>query len=845
MVRAADPAAPGEETSVFRLDLNGTWTLAWCEPGRGEERGWPTLGVECPNAVSATVPGDVHLDLIEAGVIDEPLHGLNSRDCAWMEEMDWWHSRSFALGRANMGERIELVFGGLDTTADLWLNGEHLGRTNNMHVAQTFDVTEVARAGRNLLVVRLDVGLRAVEGKDLERYAMLRGPEPRVYMRKAQFTFGWDWAPRLATCGIWRPVELRSYRRAALRELCLRTRLGPDGAATVEVLAEVENLTGGLLPAALSLALSRDETHAVNLEAMLEPGTGEMAGEIRIEDPELWWPAPLGEPALYEVTAVLHSGARELERRSFRYGLREVTLAQEPIGEEGRSFVFHVNGEAVYCKGADWVPADSIVARVSPARYRALVGAAAEANFNMLRVWGGGIYEDDCFYRLCDERGILVWQDFLYACAYYPDDDPQFVAEARREAAQAVRRLRNHACLALWCGNNENQWLHGDRAGAPGAPERCLGEGLYNAVLPGVCARLDPTRPYWPSSPWGGPEPNSELEGNRHAWDVSIRAPALEDRIDYERYAEDRGKFICEFGVLAPPPPEGLRRYLPPGELSRDCEPWAHHNNRFEKGTNQEALRRYWRPAEDLSLDEYVRYSQLIQAEALSFAVEHWRRRKFRTGGALLWMYADCWGEVGWTVIDYYLNRKPSYYAVRRACAPVLASLKREEDGVGVWLVNDMLRAVPGELTAGWLNVRTGEMTERTEPAEAPANAAREATRLALPEGELDAWTAYARFARDAEVLSRNRLFLAGFHFNRLALPAVRLAWRLAGDPPALEVGADGFAWQVHVEAPRGVWVEDNDFDLLPGEARTVPLRGPAPLCERVRVCALNETERE
>jgi beta-mannosidase len=823
------------------VDLNGAWDLAWCDPGQGEKIGWPNTGVGAAEHVTARVPGDVHMDLAEAGVIDEPLYGLNAPDCVWMEQKDWWYSRTFDLSADEIGDRVELVFHGLDTTADVWLNGRPVGRSNNMHVPHTFDVTGAARPGPNLLVVRVDAGIRAAAGKDAARYRM--GSEetlPRAWVRKAQFTFEWDWAPRLLTCGIWRPVELRSHRRAALRDVCLRTHLREDGAARVDVLAEVENFTGAALDARVKVTLSRRASHATTIADTLDPGTRTLHGSVTVEQPELWWPAPLGEHALYDVAVVLLANDQELDRRHLRCGLREVTLVQEPIGDEGRSFAIAVNGEKVFCKGANWVPSDSIIARVSPARYGALVAAAAEANFNMFRVWGGGIYEDDLFYSLCDEHGILVWQEFLYACSYYPDEDAEFVAEARREAEKAVRRLRNYACLALWCGNNENQWLHQGASAGGGAPERCLGDRLYDQVLPEVCARLDPTRPYWPGSPYGGQDANSELEGDRHSWSVSIGAPTLEERIDYRRYAEDRGKFVSEFGVLAPPPLDSLRRYLPPRELRRGSKSWAFHNNKFEKGTNQEALKRYWQPADEMSLAEYLRASQTIQAEALKFALEHWRRRKFSTAGALFWMYADCWGEVGWTIVDYYLNRKPSYYAVRRAFAPVLASLQEGPDGVTVWLVNDGRAPVPGELRCGWVNVRTGEMTEQVVQAEAPANGAAQVERLPFPAGDREAWMAYARFTGGGKLLSSNRHFLAGFQFNRLGLPAVRVRKRIVEGGKALEVATDGFAWQVHLDAPRGIHVEDNDFDLLPGEARRVRVHGPREMVKRIHVSALN-----
>ncbi len=828
---------------MHNLNLNGRWGLTWCEPGEGEARGWATGGLPPERRVEARVPGDVHLDLLEAGIIDEPLWGRNAEDCLWMEGKDWWYSRRFQLAPGHLLDRVELHFAGLDCTADVWLNGQPVGHSNNALVGHSFDVTEAAAAGGNLLIVRIDAGLRAAAHRNVEDYSMSSAGDelPRMWIRKPQFTFRWDWAPRLLTCGVWRDVTLCCYRRAALRDLCLATRLRADGSARLEVLAEVENFGESDVPLRLELALERDETHSLAVEGEVAAGCHTLRGEMVIPEPDLWWPAPLGEPALYDVSAELRSGGERLDGAAFRCGLREVELLQEPLGEEGTSFVVAVNGRKVFCKGANWVPADSIIARVSPSRYGALLSAAREANFNMLRVWGGGVYEDDLFYRLCDERGVLVWQDFAFACAYYPDRDEEFMAEVRAEAEKAVRRLRNHPCIALWCGNNENQWIHYQRQGEGKAAERCHGIQIYDELLPEVLGRLDPTRPYRPSSPYGGEDPNTQLEGNRHAWDVSILAPTVAERVDYSRYAEDRGKFITEYGVLSPPPADSLRRYLPCDQMERGSPAWEFHNNRFEKGTNQEALKRYWRPAEKLSLHDYLRFSQAVQAEALKFSLEHWRRRKFRTAGALFWMFSDCWGEVGWSVVDYYLNRKPAFYAVRRAFAPVLVSLAAGEQDVEVWLVNDRLKAVEAELTCGWVDLRTGEVRSEKVPAQAPPNAALCARRLEVPSGRRERWVAFARLERDGQVLSRNRLFLTGFYFNRLPLPAASVRCEPGPDGEGVTVRTDAFAWGVHLDAPAGVRLEDNDFHLLPGQVRGIPAAGPPDLLERVTARPLND----
>jgi beta-mannosidase len=299
---------------------------------------------------------------------------------------------------------------------------------------------------------------------------------------------------------------------------------------------------------------------------------------------------------------------------------------------------------------------------------------------------------------------------------------------------------------------------------------------------------------------------------------------------------------MSEFGILAPPPLDSLRRYLPPDQIARGSAAWEVHNNHFEKGTNQEALKRYWRPAEELSLEQFVRFSQMIQAEALKFALEHWRRRKFLTAGALFWMYADCWGEVGWTIIDYCLNRKPSYYAVKRALAPVFVSFKEEGEQVGVWLVNDRLQAVACELTTGWVNLRTGEVVSDTVECEAPANAAAEVARLDMPHGDRTGWMAFGRLDSEGRLLSYNRHFLAGFQFNALRIPDAVVTVAPVEEGGEVEVRTTNFAWQVHLEVPRGAWVEDNDFDMLPGEVRRIAASGPADLLARLTARPLNGT---
>jgi beta-mannosidase len=830
------------------LSLNDTWDLRYCDPGEGERLGWPAVGVGGREALAAAVPGDVHLDLAAAGLIGEPLYGLNAADCAWMEEKDWWFSRRFDVPGWFGGDRIELHFAGLDTTADIWLNGRRVGSHNSMFVGCTADVTSLVQPGPNLLVVRVDAGLRQTRGKEVEKYAAMGSANraPFMWVRKASFSWEWDWSPRLLTCGIWRGVELRGYRRAALRDLYLHTRLAADGSAEVTATLEVESFVTERQEATIEITLSGHGKHTTALPATLEPGVQTLTGRLRIPQPALWWPAPLGQPNLYDCRVALVVSGEIVDESALRYGLREVALIQEPLpGDEGTSFTFAVNGQRVFCKGANWSPADALPARTTPAKYRELVRLAADANFNMFRVNGVGIIEDPCFYDLCDEFGILVWSEFNYACSYYPDDDPAFLAATRQEAEKIVRALRNHACIALWCGTNENLWHHYRGQQLGWAADRCYGAILYHEGLPEVCGRLHPDCPYWPGSPWGADaDPNSETTGNRHSWQVSILAPSPTEREDFGRYAADRGKFISEFGILGPCALESVPQFLAPADMARGSPGWTYHANSIERGAGNvpEALRRYWRPIAELSPAEYVAFGQLLQAEGLKFAIEHWRRRKFNTSGTLFWNYADCWGAtVGWTVVDYYLRKKAAYDAVRRAYAPLLASIEHAGDRLRFWLVNDTLQAVDGVLEYGLCELPTSRVQAFARPATASANAAACIAELdiasILPE-EAGRWATYTRFVAGGEVISRSRLFLAGFYLNRLVLPQAVFSQQVSDD--VLVLRADTFVWQIHVEAPPGMRVEDNHFDLFPGEERRLRLSGPARLFGRVHAVAMN-----
>lgn len=842
--------------------LNGTWNMMYCLPGIGQKQGIPEYGVQDEQYIAATVPGDIHLDLMKAGRLDDPRSGLHADSSIWTEAYDWWFSKEFYLPSGRGSEQVELQFEGLDTTADIWVNGKPAGMHSNMFISCTLCISEHLQAGKNRIVVRLDSGVREVQDKPIEKYAFLwkndasvDGSVPRMWMRKHQYAFGWDWAPRLLTCGIWRNVELRFIDAVCIRDIWLRTVSICEDYAELSAVFELENVHPNARVIQLELVLEDDRVHKVGTHEVLDKGVQKVNMSIRIANPRLWWPAPMGEPYLYQVYATIYVDGAPTDQRIMRYGIREVTLSTGLRADGEEEFVIVVNNRQVFCKGANWVPPDMILPDIRHTKYRELIRLAAEAHFNMLRVNGVGIYEDPYFYELCDQYGIMIWQDAMYACPYYPFDDTTFLEAAKSELERAVIMLRNHASIVLWCGNNEDQWIHSTSLHSRNDYVRkhisqfdySASRHTYEETFKAMLMELDPARPYWPSSPWGSGEGketyNSEQSGDRHSWNVTLQYPSLAEKVDYVKYALDNGKFISEFGVHAPPSVESQMKYLPPSDFDRASAAWKFHTNKMENHTVNAAIAEYFGiSAELLDREAYTFMSQWIQAEALKFAIEHWRRRKPFTSGALFWMYSDVWGEVGWTIVDYYLNKKMSYFFVRHAFEPVLTSMVRNGHAVDIWLINDTLHDLQGELEYGLVNMVTNEIASRRQAVTLLANQSMFAVKMDvahIPSGQEGEWTAYSRLYCDGKLLTHNRNYLSGFHLKHVQSCEPEFSYRIHGN--RLTIEAKTFVGQVRIRTPLAVTTRENYFDLLPGETKEVRLYGPENLYEQVCPVSLNK----
>ncbi|MCX5600873.1 glycoside hydrolase family 2 protein [Streptomyces phaeochromogenes] len=648
-------------------------------------------------ALPATVPGCVHTDLLATGIIPDPFLGRNETDVAWVGRRDWTYETTLSPIPGGH-EQTDLVFDGLDTAAEIRLDGQLLGSVRNMHRSHRFDITGLS--GRLSVNFRSAYGeAEAVRGRLGERPNAY--PEPFQYIRKMACSFGWDWGPTLVTAGIWKRVRLEHWSTARI------ARVRPvvtveQGVGRVELYVDVERTR---VEAGLTLGA---RIGGVRAEATVD-GT---SGVVRLEVPdvELWWPRGYGEQPLYDVELWLsHEGLLDIWRR--RIGFRSVEL-DRGADEHGSGFTFAVNGERLFARGVNWIPDDVLPSRITRERYRTRLTQAADAGVDLVRVWGGGIYESEDFYDACDELGLLVWQDFPFACAAYPEEQP-LRGEVEAEARENVVRLMPHPSLVLWNGNNENLWGFKDWGWEQRLAGDSWGEGYYLGLLPRVVAELDPTRPYTPGSPWSGSwdrHPNDPAHGTHHSWEVWNR----EDYADYRLHVP---RLVAEFGWQAPPAYATLRRALPDEELAPDSPGMLHHqkaddgNGKLVRGL----ARHFLVPEQGFSEGDFDRWhylTQVNQARAVAAGIEHWRSHWPVCAGTIVWQLNDCWPVTSWAAIDGDGREKPLYHELKRLYADRLLTLQPRGDGLLLAVINQAAEPWKGRLTLRRMSVEGGVVAE-------------------------------------------------------------------------------------------------------------------------------------
>ncbi|MCE5234870.1 MAG: glycoside hydrolase family 2 protein [Eubacteriales bacterium] len=789
--------------------LNGAWTL---RRSGAEER------------VAAMVPGSVYADLQNAGRMDDPFWRDNETDALALMENDYIYARAFkADGPLLSCTRVLLRCEGLDTLAAVSVNGKSVGKADNMHRIWEWDVKPLLREGENEIEIAFSSPTRYIREayKESRADGTSDAMEGFPLLRKAHCMFGWDWGPRLPDMGIWRDVSLVGVEAARISGVHVR-QAHENGAVRLNIRTLVEREADTALEVRVSVTAPDGKVFS---------SSGENA-DLSIESPMLWWPNGLGAQPLYAVRAELYEGGHTLDAWERRVGLRMLTVHTEK-DEWGERFCHRVNGLDVFAMGADYIPEDNILARVSPERTRRLLKDAADAHFNTVRVWGGGYYPDDFFYDICDELGLLVWQDFMFACAVYNLTEP-FEQSIRAEIADNVRRLRHHASLALWCGNNEMEQFVAEGRWVSSPRQKADYIKMYEYIFPNILKAEDPDTFYWPASPSSGGSfdaPNDPDRGDVHYWQV------WHGGLPFTDYRNHLFRYVSEFGFQSFPCMKTIESFTLPEDrnvFSYVME--KHQRNASANGKIVGYLSQMYLYPHDLDTLAYA--SQLLQAQAMQYGVEHWRRNRGRCMGAVIWQLNDCWPVASWSSIDYYGRWKALHYYEKRFFAPVLLSCHEE----GVLSQNTNLNAEPFALKkSARLNVSNetpspfkglvrwslrrpdaSVIREGTYSVSVPAMSA-----LWLDEQDFSAedtygcYLSYALGQNGVPLSAGSVLFCQPKHFRFLD---PKLTARVEGGE--IVVAAAAYARSVELMCEGDVVLEDNYFDMDAGERRVRILRG-------------------
>lgn len=790
--------------------LNGEWLLT-CE--------------ETGEKIPCIVPGDITVDHYRAGKIADPYFGMNYKNARFLLERDYLYEKEFSARKADDGERAFLVFDGIDTFADIYLNGVLLGSTENMFLRYKYDVTALIRE-KNCLRVKIYSTLVRMKAINADSYFACFNKE-RIFVRKAQCHFGWDWAPDLPGYGIWADVGLVYKPETAIAGV----RYTADRFGNVTIYTELNynvrkdeyaEYRGDVLRYTLQSAPGSEESLVLEFPV----GGAKNFRSFRLKEPRLWMPIGYGTPNLYKYSVELMRGGATIDRFDGELGIREVELVQAPVSEDMMGFRLYVNGVDIFVKGSNWVPCECFTGVADVERYETLIKLAADAGMNMLRVWGGGIYEKEIFYQLCDKYGILVWQDFMFACADIPENDPNFVNNVTDECIYQVKRLRNHPSIVYWCGGNE-------KTGSCGLLKQ-YGDNLVDITLRGIVEHYDGTRPYVRQSPFSLTDVGNDPEsGETHGTAFDIVSLTAYDEF-LRRSFERRVTFASECAVMGSCVAKSYRDFVPADELWPMGEIYEDRFCDNPYGALMSFVRRQLKMVDIMfgeanSIDEFAVKSMAGQAEVLKAEVVNTRRKRNVCGGFMNWMFDDIWPTGTWALIDYYLRPKMAYYALKREYAPFRAAIAA--DGTGKYygyLFNDTLedrnvRVVMGGVT---LEGVYGKRVQRD---------------IMVPKcsvielGELDIFgdvlyiccegqtaCAFTKLFKELKFRSDYSVSFGESVQDKNGMYRIKA-----------KVKANAFARMIHFELPDGVTVTDNWFDILPGGETAVEIMSPQPLDSR------------
>lgn len=829
--------AQPRKTATAIKALNGKWDLRQ-ERIDLDKTSITKVLLQKKNWIQTPVPGDIHQGLIGAGIIEEPSVGLNAKKATWTRDRSWWLRKIFSVTASQLGQsqRIELVLDGLDCNAWIYINGKLIGEHYSAFRPFVKDIKECVKPGNNTIVIRLTDGLDQVSKDDLEKlkgYIPVDAVRPersesrRVFVRKAQYSWGWDWSPESSTTGITGDAFIRFVYSDYIEDVSVRV-AGSPRRPCLAVTVKVQRADSFKACAAKVDIKVKDTSGKLvscsNKKVLLQSGSTFTVFDLPVDNPQLWWPNGAGEQPLYTVEAKISGKGVVSDQFERRFGIRFTE-----IDTDGKMCVM-VNDKKVFCKGANFIPADMFYARTDSATYRKLVLEARNANFNMLRVWGGGIYLPDEFYRACDEYGIMVWHDFMFACAPYPDYIPSFVQEVRQEVEHQLTRLRNHPSIMLWCGGNENIWARAQ------SENKENGSVIAGKILPEAIQSICPDIPYFYGSPYGDGAKNhlhlsNTDSGDCHCWDDTMMSPSMDTRITFGTYDKIKAKFISEYGFPGACNKKTVLNYVSSKEsYCTNSQAWKYHYNTFAENTVEQAIKKHYIDSENLSLDDFLYYSGLVQGRVYAYSLESFRQRQDCCGG-LFWMYNDCWGEVGWSIIDYYLRRKISYWFVRRSLAAKKLIIRRTAaNRLRLTLVNDSLEKLSGSVKLWWQSFSGTENKQLFKKNLSASPMERICVECKHPDVDFRGglWL--------AESCDSNTGIVAAAYYDADFRQLVRFPAKVTvkkvcrcDNGIVVELFCDEFAHAVELNLPQGTESDDNYFDIFPGKVKKVTLTG---LCE-------------
>ncbi|MBW6489669.1 MAG: glycoside hydrolase family 2 protein [Lentimicrobium sp.] len=795
------------------------------------------------NWLPATVPGTVHSDLLAAGKIEDPFYRLNEIDLQWIDKVNWDYRTVLNISQDDLShEKVSLVFEGLDTYADVYLNENKILSADNMFITWRVDVKKHLKPGENQLnIFFTSPVIRGMEKQERFEYGLpasndqskLGGMGPNqvsIFTRKAGYHFGWDWGPRLVTSGVWRPVYLEMWNtRISGLNIIQKQVVKSEALLTAEV--EVDASSSG----DYQLEIRVNDILSGTFPAKLPAGSSVVKADFSIKDAKLWWPNGLGDQPLYKVTATLKKAGNLLHSESADIGLRTIKLVRKPDAKGGgESFYFEVNGRPVFAKGANYIPNDVFLPRVTPEKYEFIVKSAAEANMNMLRVWGGGIYENDLFYDLCDKYGIMVWQDFMFSCSMYPGDD-EFLTSVRLEAEDNVKRLRNHACMALWCGNNEIElaWAEGHENRGWGWKQEYnpdqrktiwkAYDTVFHHILPAVVEKFTYQQPYWHSSPSAGMGKLSGYDsksGDMHYWGV------WHGQEPFSAFRKYKARFMSEYGFQSFPEFNSVKKYTLPEDWDIESAVMASHQR---SGIGNLRIRQYMEQDYRIpdNFEHLLYVGQLLQAEAIKIALRTHRSDMPYCMGSLYWQLNDVWPVASWSGIDYYGKYKALHYFAKEALKNQMMNVMVEDGKLKIYGVSDLMQKTPATIRLNLTDFSGLSIWNRSVKITLPANNASLVHSIDLKELPIiyqdNQLVLKATLVLGTKVLDQDFVYFAKPKDLKLPDPGIKTRISDKGDKFVIEITTQKLCKNLMLISDNtDVQFSDNFFDLMPGDTRLI-----------------------